>query len=135
MTRCGACNLNRGVGPAHEWSLHVRIGDRYVTSVSDLIATVLGPDQVSEAETALDPMKNSVHTRFIPGGDQQFVFRMTRRPENAQFWDRLNASRANWNVEYCYCSVFQECWRVPGVWAEPVSVKECPRDEAREFTP
>lgn len=127
--------LNRGVGPAHQQSLRVKVGERYVRSVAELIAASLGPDQAAEVETALDPDKNGVRTRFIPGGEQQLVFSMTRTPENAQRWDLLNATQGKWNVEFCYCSVFQDCWQVLGRGAEPEPVKECRRDEAREFLP
>src|SRR3954452_17056651 len=36
--------LNQGVGPAHEESLTVRVGDHYATSLADLMRTVLGPE-------------------------------------------------------------------------------------------
>ena len=127
--------LNRGVGPAHEQSLRVKIGERYVTSVHELIIASLGANQAAEAETALQPTKNGVRQRFIPGGEQQLVFRMTRTPENAQYWDALNETREQWNVEFCYCSVFEECWQVLGKWAEPEPVSACHRDESREFLP
>jgi hypothetical protein len=127
--------LNRGVGPAHQQSLRVKVGERYVRSVSELIAASLGPDQAADVETALDAAKNGVRTRFIPGGEQQLVFRMTRTPENAQYWDLLNATQGKWNVEFCYCSVFQDCWQVLGRGAEPEPVDSCRRDEAREFLP
>lgn len=127
--------LNRGVGPAHEQSLRVKVGERYVRSVSELIVASVGPEQAAEVETALEPTKDGVRKRFIPGGEQQLVFRMTRTPENAQYWDLLNATREKWNAEFCYCSVFQECWQVLGKWAEPELVDACRRDEAREFLP
>ena len=127
--------LNRGVGPAHQQSLRVKVGERYVRSVRELIAASLGPDVAAEAETALDASKNGVRKRFIPGGAEQLVFRMSRTPENAQYWDLLNASQRTWNVEFCYCSVFQECWQVLGRGSEPEPVAECRRDEAREFLP
>jgi hypothetical protein len=127
--------LNNGVGPAHQQSLRVKVGERYVRSVRELIGASLGPDQAAEVETALDPNKNGVRTRFIPGGKQQLVFEMTRTPENAQYWDLLNATQRKWDVEFCYCSVFQECWQVLGRGAEPKPVDACRRDEAREFLP
>jgi hypothetical protein len=127
--------LNRGVGPAHQQSLRVKMGDRYVKSVGELIAASLGPDRAVEVETALDPDKNGVRKRFIPGGEKQLVFSMTRTPENAQYWDLLNATQGKWNVEFCYCSVFEECWQVLGRGAEPEPVEECRRDEPREFLP
>jgi hypothetical protein len=47
----------------------------------------------------------------------------------------INEVWKNWNIEYCYCSVFDECWQVQGIWGEPEPLKQCARDEPREFTP
>lgn len=127
--------LNNGVGPAHQQSLRVKVGDRYVKSVSELIVASLGPDQAADVEAALSPNKHGVRTRFIPGGEQELVFSMLRTPENAQYWDLLNATQRKWDIEFCYCSVFEECWQVVGRGAEPEPVDECRRDEAREFLP
>jgi hypothetical protein len=127
--------LNRGVGPAHQRSLRVKVGDSYVKSLDELVGTVVKPDEVAPAVSALSPLKNVVRTRFIPGGQQQMVFRIVRTPENEGYWDQLNDAQGKWDIEYCYCSVFQECWQVLGVWEEPKPIKECRRDEEREFVP
>lgn len=127
--------VNNGVGPAHQQSLRVKVGDRYVKSVSELIVASVGPDEAGDVETALSPNKHGVRTRFIPGGEKQLVFSMTRTPENAQYWDLLNATQRKWDVEFCYCSVFDECWQVVGRGAEPEPIDACRRDEAREFLP
>jgi hypothetical protein len=127
--------LNRGVGPAHEQSLRVKVDGRYVRSVSELIRVSLGPEEAAVTERALSPMKNGLRTRFIPGGQEQLVFRMYRSDENARYWDLLEASQERWDVEYCYCSVFDECWQVLGKWEEPKPVEACVRDEPREFMP
>jgi len=127
--------VNRGVGPAHEESLRVKVGDGYVKSVKELFAASLGPEQSLKAPEILHPIWNRVRTRFIPGGQSQFVFRMARTAESAQLWDVLAKDQARWDVEYCYCSVFQECWQVLSKWQEPERVKQCHRDEAREFLP
>jgi hypothetical protein len=132
--------LNRGVGPAHEKSLRVQVAGSYVTSVQELIAASLEPNQVAEVEKAqkdqiLNITTNSVRQRFIPGGEEQPVFRVVRTPENAQYWQMLQAARPKWDIEYCYCSVFDECWQVAGILGEPKPVKECVRDESREFLP
>ena len=127
--------LNRGVGPAHQRSLRVKVDGRHVKSLSELIGTVVKPDEVTAAHDVLRPLKNVVRTRFIPGGQQQMVFRIVRTPENERYWDSLNTAQATWDIEYCYCSVFQECWQVLGVWKEPAPIKECRRDEAVEFVP
>jgi hypothetical protein len=72
---------------------------------------------------------------LIPGGEEQPVFRVVRTLENAQYWQMLQAARPKWDIEYCCCSVFDECWQVIGILGEPKPVKECVRDESREFLP
>jgi hypothetical protein len=127
--------LNRGVGPAHEQSLRVKVDGRYVRSTSELIRVSLGRELAPEAEAALAPMKNSLRTRFIPGGQEQLVFRTFRTAENARYWDLMEDAQGRWDIEYCYCSVFDECWVVLGKWEEPKPVETCVRDETNEFMP
>jgi hypothetical protein len=127
--------INRGVGPAHERSLRVKVGDRYVKSVSEFVSASLGREQALKAEEVLHPIHNRVRTRFISAGQTQIVFRMAKTAENSQFWDLLAKDEDRWDVEFCYCSVFQECWQVRGKWQEPEHVKQCRRDESREFFP
>jgi hypothetical protein len=127
--------LNRGVGPAHERSLRVKVGDRYVRSVSELISASLGPEDAARARAVFHVMWNRLATRFIPGGQAQFVFRVPRTADNAQFWDRLAQDSPRWDIEVCYCSVFEQCWQLPGVWREPQPIRQCRRDEPHEFIP
>jgi hypothetical protein len=132
--------LNRGVGPAHERSLRVKVDGQYVTSMDELIVKSLPPDQAAEVRKArkdgiLQILKNNVHTRFVPGSGEQLVFRIPRNAENSRYWDMLEKGVDKWDVEYCYCSVFDDCWGVRGVWSEPARTDDCPRDEPHEFTP
>jgi hypothetical protein len=127
--------LNRGVGPAHERSLRVTVDGKNVTSVRELMRASLGPALADDAYTALNPMKNGLKTRFIPGGDEQLVFRMFRTDANARYWDMLADAQERWDAQYCYCSVFEECWEVLGKWEEPKPIEACVRNEAREFLP
>ena len=127
--------FNRGVGPAHEESLRVKVGDRYVTSMGDFLSASLGPEQALKAKEILHPVNNRIPTRFVPAGQAQLIFRVAKTAENSQIWDLLVKDQRRWQVEYCYCSVFQECWQVLSKWHEPERVKQCHRDEAREFLP
>ena len=129
--------LNHGVGPAHEQSLHVRVGEQYVRSVQELISVSLGPERAASARAGLKAamLRNGVKRRFIPGGQQQQVFRITKTAENSQFWDMLDEDSKRWDIEFCYCSIFKECWWVRGKWSEPEPVRQCQRDESREFFP
>jgi len=127
--------VNRGVGPAHEKSLRVKVDDRYVKSMSEFYSASLGPEHASKGGEILHSLWNRVPTRFVPAGQSQFVFRLRRTPENAELWDLLEKDQERWNVEFCYCSVFQECWNVRSQETEPERVKQCVRDESREFIP
>jgi hypothetical protein len=127
--------LNRGVGPAHEESLRVKVGESYVRSVRELFAVSLGHERWAKAEGVLNPLRNQVRTRFIPGGQLQSVFGLTKTADNGQFWDLLAKDRERWDVQFCYCSVFQECWEVHSELQEPEHVKRYRRDESREFLP
>jgi len=70
-----------------------------------------------------------------PGGQQQLVFRIAKRPGNAQYRDLLEASHRKWDFEFCYCSAFEACWEVLGKWKEPEPVEACARNDAFEFLP
>jgi hypothetical protein len=107
----------------------VRIGNGYVRSVDELFAASLGPEQRIKAQAVLHPMRNRVRTRFIPGGQQQFVFSLPKTADNAPIWDLLAKAKDHWDVEFCYCSVFQECWDVHSELREPEHVKQCRRGD------
>ena len=124
---------NNGVGPADEQSLKIKVGDRYVTSVAELVAASVDPEDAPAAVAALRGLHNTVRTRFIAGNGNQFVFRIDKTPANAVWWDKVDSRRTNWRIEYCYCSVFAECWRVKVDVHTPV--KACVRDELHEFVP
>lgn len=127
--------LNRGVGPAHEQSLRVKSGGQYVKSLEELVALALGPDEARAARPTLKALQNTVRTRFVPAGGEQMVFRIAKTPENARYWDLLASARSTWEIEFCYCSVFHDCWQVAGQQTEPEPIARCTRDEAREFVP
>ena len=128
--------LNRGVGPAHEESMRVTVDGRYVKSLRDLMIASLGPVNGAKADAALEPslVANRVTKRFVAAGQSQPVFRIKRTIDPAM-WDLLKAQESRWNVSFCYCSVFDECWAVHGRWGDDKPIKECTRDEAIEFMP
>jgi hypothetical protein len=132
--------LNRGVGPAHERSLRVTVAGQYARSLNELIAKSLPPDQAAEvtkarADRIIRVLQNNVRTRFIGAGQPQMVFRIAKTPENARLWELLDKAQNRWDIEYCYCSVFDDCWEVKGKFSEPQPADECTRDEPHEFMP
>lgn len=124
---------NQGVGPANQQSLRLKVGDRYVTSLNEVARLVYGPKEAKAALAALRFFSIDTDTRFIPANAEQIVFRTPRTEQNARYWDALDRSRRTWRVEFCYCSVFDECWEVDETSRR--EVKMCHRDPAREFKP
>ena len=127
--------LNNGAGPADERSLKIKLGDRYVSDVKDLIRTAVGPADADRAVEALGAVYDNEPTRFIASKDHGLVFRIDRTPANAREWDLLDQGMNNQHVDIqaCYCSVFDECWAVSRATRKPV--KACPRDPEHEFMP
>jgi hypothetical protein len=113
----------------------VTVDGRPVRSSEALITASIGPGKAGHGPGQLAALRNSVPTRFIPGGREQFVFSIAKTPDNAANWDLLQKTQPRWAAEFCYCSVFHECWREREKDLEPVKVKACVRDETREFTP
>jgi hypothetical protein len=126
--------LNNGVGPADERSLKIRLGDRYVSSVNDLVAAALGPAEAGEAARLLVPAYDNEPDRFIASKDRGLVFRIDKTPQNASYWDRFDHALITKRlaVEFCYCSVFEQCWTVTR--STRSRVKACVRDPHLEFT-
>lgn len=131
--------INRGVGPAHEQSLLVTVDKRPVQSFRDLVVASLGPNDGPKAFQAFHQsrtfIRNNVQKRFIAANQQQLVFKIPRTPQNAHWWDLLVAQQPRWNVGFCYCSVFEECWAAHNQFDDSSPVKQCTRDEKVEFTP
>jgi hypothetical protein len=127
--------LNHGVGPANEQSLKIRLGDQYVTNVKDLIRTAVGSADADKAVELLVPVYDDEPTRFIASRDRGLIFKIDKTAENARYWEMfdhaMNVKRLS--VEFCYCSVFDECWSVKGQVRE--QVKACVPDPYFEFVP
>jgi hypothetical protein len=127
--------LNNGVGPADERSLRIKVGSRYVTDVKDFVRTAMGPAAAAQAGDLLTDLHDNEPTRFIAAKDRVMVFRIDKTPQNARYWQMLDdgMNRQGVRLDYCYCSVFEECWAVQGDVRKPV--KACIRDRQHEFTP
>jgi hypothetical protein len=116
--------------------MQVTVDGRYVKSLKALMIASLGPENGAKAFASFDPslIANRVQKRFVAAGQSQLVFKL-KRTIDPKMWDLLTAQESRWNVAFCYCSVFDECWAVHGRWADDKSVKQCTRDEATEFMP
>jgi hypothetical protein len=114
----------------------VTVDGRYVKSLKAFMLASLGPENGAKAYTSFEPslVANRVQKRFVAAGQSQLVFKL-QRSVDPKMWDLLTAQESRWNVAFCYCSVFDECWAVHGRWADDKPVKQCTRNEATEFMP
>ncbi|MGZ3375569.1 MAG: hypothetical protein ACXU8S_03130 [Phenylobacterium sp.] len=127
--------LNNGVGAAAQRSLKLKVGDRYVTDVDGFIRAAMGPDYSDKAGELLRNLHDNQPTRFIAAKDRVTVFRIDKTAKNASYWKQFDddMDARGVTVEFCYCSVFEECWAVKGQHRE--QVKACVRDPKLEFMP
>src|SRR5258708_18047659 len=82
--------VNNGVGPANEKSLKVKVGDRYVTSVEDLIRTAVGPADAAEAAKVLKDYHNRVPTRFVAAKSDPVVLPIRKKADKARHSEIAN---------------------------------------------
>ncbi len=95
----------------------------------------VGPAEADKAAAALVDIHDNEPTRFVASKDSVVVFQIAKTAENSREWELLDRglSAKGVSIDYCYCSVFDECWKVEARIHTPV--KACVRDEAREFRP
>lgn len=117
---------NRGLGPADIHTLHlVYEGERYSNLYSYFQACCVDADQFADdnrqhAWTRLFQDHNLAMTTstvrgqlLAPGDDITFIHLPQNEEEGParQIWEALNQARWSTEVELCYCSVFDQCWR------------------------
>jgi hypothetical protein len=119
--------------------LRVTVDSRPVKTFTELLVASLGPNEGHKARQVFHQthtlVRNNVPKRFIPAGQSQLVFQVPRTPQNAHWWDLLANQQPRWNVSFCYCSVFDECWAMRSEFDEAKRVKQCTHDEKLEFIP
>ena len=77
-------------------------------------------------ETLAPSMQSSTAGRVIRPGESLDLM-ATRRPDVVAALQSLVAT-GEAQLDYCYCSIFDECWTMTGATADPTPerVKKCP---------
>ncbi|HRK64183.1 MAG TPA: hypothetical protein PLN53_07285 [Terricaulis sp.] len=116
---------NAGVGPTRIGDMRVTFGGRTMTTWGEVAASV-GIDAGAFSQTV-------ANNRVIRPGESVVIF--GARDRDAVRALRAAVSNAHNAIEYCYCSIFDECWladsRLPDATPEPV--KRCPDYGAASF--
>jgi hypothetical protein len=116
---------NKGVGPAKIESLEVFYAGKSVPDARTLLHTILGPS----ADGQKIPYKSSTVVGNVLSAKEIDAFlTVSDKSIPPDELRKLSESTANIDTITCYCSVFDECWRLDTrnmpIHADPV--KACP---------
>lgn len=117
---------NSGVGPAHIRAMRVTIGGRAMLTWKDAVLAVVGTDAPAFSQTF-------ANNRVFRPGERVTIFG-TRAPVLVRALREAVVNESA-GVEYCYCSIFDECWTVDSRSPEagPASVAACTDYGGAEF--
>ncbi len=110
---------NAGVGPAHIRAMRVTMDGQHMTTWADVVRATSGGRVMEFSQTA-------ANNRVLRPGEEVVIFG-TRDAQLVQALRLAASSPAN-TIEYCYCSIFDECWHANSRTPEslPRQVAQCP---------
>jgi hypothetical protein len=124
--------INDGVGPARLKSLIVKYNGQSANGLRELLHLCCGLPKGASWDF-LDSLGQVEEGRAIgilsprQGTD---LITISRTPQNAAMWDRLDQARLHLSLEACYCSVLGACWTTDLTpTSDPKPVDECKAGE------
>lgn len=113
--------LNNGIGPAVIETMEVTVGDAIVYSWPEAVEAMFG-----------DSSRLGQHTHLfagvvVPAGEHYELMKFTV-PDG-----KTDPEPKELKVEICYCSVFDECWRLDDVLSRANPVEVCEPADERQF--
>lgn len=113
--------INEGVGPAKIVTAEIRVDDRPVPNLSQLIAACCGRVGYDTISTS------TLQGRMVRPGDTVSYISMPKTGTNALAALELNRARQSHRIvtRLCYCSVFEDCWVSESTDANPTPVDKC----------
>ena len=123
---------NAGVGPAHLKRFQLFYKGQPIPTINQALSLCCleEGEKVRDENGQVRPKFNNIVTGnpapgIVPAGEQLLVFSILKNAENADLWEKLDAARADFTAEGCYCSLLDECYRTD-FESEPVEVDFCP---------
>jgi|GEM_PF-733023 len=125
---------NVGTGPAQLRWLRVRDGDKVYAHFGPWLMSL-----ADEADHALmrqsDVITGTLDDSVLPARDERLAL-VWDKPEASQaallaVWEKANVARGSLAVEFCYCSVFDDCWLKGRSAAKPLPRCEAPLEPSR----
>ncbi|HYC94453.1 MAG TPA: hypothetical protein VEB39_02015 [Sphingomicrobium sp.] len=117
---------NDGMGPARLKQLEFLYDGRPMQNPRQFLQLCCGDSRSNPTQ-----FKSSGFEVVLRPGETTYFIGLTKKPENAAVWERLNAERWKVAVRACYCSIFDDCFVLDTRRADPQPVEACPANWAR----
>lgn len=120
---------NQGVGPARIRSFVVLVDGQPVHKWNDAVRALTGGPEDALVYSSFG--RGSV----LPAGGTLTLLTLPPGDRALRFWSEGQAREGTTRFAtiVCYCSIYDECWRAHSEESEPVAVRACGAEGAREF--
>lgn len=111
---------NKGVGPARVRSLAMTLRGQSYRDLDSMILATLGPEQAFSYELY---RTSNIAPGVLSADETTDLFQVPwedRTRSLSQVW------ASELEIEVCYCSVYDDCWRATKQTREPVEANSCP---------
>jgi len=114
---------NAGVGPARlRWATLYYKGEPFATARAALAACC-------GARGRLPKITQYLQERVLTANETVDFLNLTKTPQDAAVWAKLDIERQRFYLRGCYCSVLNDCWLLDSRQDQPVPVRDCPPPE------
>lgn len=114
-TRYSFITVNNGIGPGRIRSMRISVGSEAVKTWGEMLAKI-GQERPFYGQS-------QIAGRLVQSGETISIF----NTRDAEIVNSIAENRSRIKIEYCYCSVFDECWLPPPSVTElPKPVNQCP---------
>jgi hypothetical protein len=116
---------NVGIGPARIHAFRISHQGQAVPDLTAFISGCCAPEG-----TPVHTITSFIEGRILPAGQSIDFLILSAERNHPDVYRRFNRIRGELDVEVCYCSVLEECWRRGRGGGEPLPVRSCgePRD-------
>ncbi|MEL6360825.1 MAG: hypothetical protein AAFR21_07035 [Pseudomonadota bacterium] len=117
---------NRGIGPARIQTVEVTLDDQVMLSWGQILREIAG-------EQSFGISSNRLNGTVLAPGEDMLAFAVEAENASLEIVEETRGlvRSGRVNMKICYCSVFNDCWRVNGAAEETVPVKACEKTDPK----
>jgi len=122
---------NAGVGPAHVHGITMSYDGHPVTSTKGILDACCA--DLRAQHPVVRWSRSTLREQVLTPNRLKHIFTLPDAPENAPYWERLNAVGPKFVVRICYCSVLNQCWILDSSKVDLEDVKACPAPQPGDY--